>query len=407
MLFCLFGSAAAAKAQQVLMVPPPSYSVTPPAMQEEQQNEGLGWLQPGVGKIPLPGFSDLWHWGPVTLRPHATYQLLYADGIQSAPGQQQASVVQTFTAGMLFTIGTHWTLDYDASLTYYSNHQLTDSLGHSATLTWGTSYDDWTLGFSQGFTTSDAPNVETGAQTSIQGYSTSLSASHRFTSAFSMDFGVSQSISLVTGFTSSDTWSTSDWLNYQFWPRLDGALGVTYGYSAVSAGNDLSNESLQARLSWRIANKSSLVVHGGVADVQYLGSGLPDLITPTFGASFQYQAFRNTAISLSADRGITPSLLQNQASISTSLSVTLTQQILKRFSLSVAGSYGDNEYVASAAGINVNRSDTSYSISTSLSWALLKRASIALTHQYSVNSSSAAGFSFASTQYGLQLGYSF
>src|SRR5579871_828809 len=142
MLLCLFGTAAAAKAQNVVMPPLPTYSTTPPAVQA-QLDESAG-LPPEEGQpLALPDWADLMHWGPVTVRPHATYQFLYSTGVQSAPGQPQDSFIQTISPGVLFTLGSHLTLDYTPSLTYYSNSQLQDSLNHTAMLNWGTTFEDW------------------------------------------------------------------------------------------------------------------------------------------------------------------------------------------------------------------------------------------------------------------------
>ncbi len=92
------------------------------------------------------------------------------------------SLVQQFTPGVLFDIGTHWTVDYDPSLTYYSSKDLRDSLSQSLSLTWGTSYEDWQLGLTQTYATASAPLVETGAQTDTESYVTGLTASYRFNS---------------------------------------------------------------------------------------------------------------------------------------------------------------------------------------------------------------------------------
>ncbi|HWF18656.1 MAG TPA: outer membrane beta-barrel protein [Verrucomicrobiae bacterium] len=400
-MLCLFGAAAVAKGQSVVM-PPPSYSVTPPAVQSE-----LGG-QIGEGTNPaLPDFANLLQWGPVTIHPHASYQLLYADGLQSAPGQQQSSVVQTLSPGVFLNIGTHWTLDYSPTITFYSSSQLHDTVNQTMSLSWGTFYEDWSWGFSQGLNIADNPLVQTATQTSTESYNTSLTASHRFNSVMSLDMSLSQSINSADQFSSSKSWNTMEYLNYQLFPRMDAALGVGFGYDAVSLGPDMSHETVQARLSWSVANKTGLVVHGGVEDLQYLGGGVPETITPVFGVSLQYQAFSHTSISLNADRSISPALFASQAAQTTTLGVSLGQRFLQHFNFSVSGSYGLTDYLSSSAGVAAGRSDSYYSISSQLSWAFLKRATVSLTDQYSVNNSNANGFGFSSTQVGIMVGYGF
>jgi hypothetical protein len=405
-LICLFGAAGDARAQSVLMPSQPTYSAVPPAVQEIQ-NEGEGTLPGALPRFNLPAFSDLVHWGPVTVRPHFIYSASDSTGIQSAPGQSQSSLIQTFSPGVLLNIGTHWSLDYTPSLIYYSSSQFHDTLNQQVTLTWGTVFQDWNFGFSQSYASADDPLVQTGAQTSTSSYSTSLSASYRFNSVMSLDSSLNQAVSDADQFESSKSWSLMEWLNYQFWPQMTGALGAGGGYDLVGTGSDMTHENAQVRLDWRIGNKSTLSVHGGAEDRQFLGGGIPDTITPVYGAALSFQFTPRTSASLSADRSVSPSLFLNQASDNTVLSVSMNQQLLKHFNLSLGGGYNTTHYVAAAGGVVAGRNDDYYTFSAALSWLFLKRATASLSYQYSTDKSSLPGLSFSSSQFGAQLGYAF
>ncbi|HZV33489.1 MAG TPA: hypothetical protein VFB72_02855, partial [Verrucomicrobiae bacterium] len=361
-LLCFLGAAGAAKAQDVVMSSPPTYSVTPAAVQAQ--------LGESIASNPLmPGPSDLLHWGSVTLRPHAAYQVLYGTGLLSAPGQQHDSFVQTLSPGVLVNIGSHWTLDYTANLTYYSNDHFQNAVNHSASLNWGTYYEDWSFGFSQSVGISDTPLIQTAAQTETQTYTTALTAGYRFNTLMSMDVSLSQAITTAPEqYNNSDSWNAMGWLNYQFFPRLDGGIGIGYGYDKVSLGPNMENQNAQVRVTWHVANKIDLVVHGGVEDVEYIGGGVPNTVSPIYGASLQYRPFAQTSISLSADRSVTPSLFASQATKGSSLSVALNQRLLKHFSLGVSGSYVTSDYIASLASAEAGRSDSYYSIGASLGW---------------------------------------
>ena len=93
-----------------------------------------------------------------------------------------------------------------------------------------------------------------------------------------------------------------DWLNYQFWPRLDVGIGAGVGYSDVDIGPDATYEQLEGRISWRATDKTSLLVHGGVEDRQFLSGGAGNLINPILGASVVYQPFGTTVLTLNVDR---------------------------------------------------------------------------------------------------------
>jgi hypothetical protein len=402
-LLCLLGAANSARAQSVLL-PPPVYSTTPPAIQAQMEEGGIV----GGGQNPaLPDLSNLLQWGPATLHPHAYYQLTYSSGLQSAPGQPQSSLVQTFTPGMLMTLGKHWTIDYEPTLTFYSSSQFHDTLNQSANLNWGTFYEDWSLGFSQSVNVSDSPLVQTGMQTSTQSYSTGLTGSHALNSFFALDASVSQSITSAAGFNGSKSWNTMEYLNYQYAPRLTFGIGAGIGYSLVSMGPNMLDETVQGRVAWSVANKTSLLIHAGVQDVQYLNGDVPNTLTPVYGLGITYQATAFTTVSLNGDRTVTPSFFASQATETTTLGLSVDQRILKYFNLSLGGSYSAMDYISASANVPAGRADTYYSLSSRLSWHFLKRATAALTYQYSENISNTTGFSFASEQGGLELGYSF
>lgn len=400
-LLCFLGAAGAAKAQDVIMSSPPTYSVTPPAVQAQ--------LGENIGTNPfMPAPSDLFHWGPVTLRPHGSYELLYGTGLLSAPGQQHGSFVQTVSPGVLVNIGSHLTMDYTAGLTYYSSDHFQNAVNQAASLNWGTYYEDWSFGFSQSVDISDTPLIQTAAQTATQTYATAVSAGYRFNTLMSLDVSLSQAITTAPQqFNNFDSWNATGWLNYEFFPRLDGGIGAGYGFDKVSLGPNMENENAQARVTWHVANKIDLVVHGGVEDVEYISGGVPNTVSPIYGASVQYRPFEQTSISLSADRSVTPSLFASQAAQGSSLSVALQQRFLKHFSVGVSGSYVTSDYIATLASVEAGRSDSYYSIGASLGWMFLKRASVALTYQHGANTSTQSGFSFSSDQFGLSLAYTF
>ena len=169
-LLCLLAFAGVAEAQPVIMQPP-QYSVPPPALQEAQNN-GMQVFNPEAPFLKMLQNDNPFQWGPVSFHPSLSYQFLYGTGIQSSPGNNAATILQTVSPNFLFIIGSHWTLDYSPSWTFYSSSQFQDTLSHTATLSWGMSYEDWVLGFSQGYSRSDAPSVETGGQTEQESYTT-------------------------------------------------------------------------------------------------------------------------------------------------------------------------------------------------------------------------------------------
>ena len=405
-----FASAINATAQGILPPPPTDFFGVPPTL------ETTGTNQPGI--MPAPPMTavpekPLLEWGPVVFQPHLLYRLLYGDGVPAQPGQDYKTYINQIYPGILFRIGDHWTLDYTPTISLYSNRQFRDTLDHAVTLAGGTKVGDWTLGLSQGYVSSSQPLIETGGQTDTETYPTAISAIYQASSVVSLQLGANQEFRFVgqapggQALTDSKSWSTMDWVNYQVSPKLGTGIGFGFGYDEVTFGSDMTHEDLQARIDWRPGEKLSLSVSGGAQYRQYLSSDVPASLNPIYGASVLYQLFEPTALSLAASRTYTPAYSQDQLSDATTISASLRQRLLKKLELDVSGGYFTTSYTATTVGVPVNRDDHGTFVNARLSAVVLKRATVAVFYARSDNSSNVPGYSYSSSQVGLELGYRF
>ena len=224
-------------AQDVISSPPTTPAV-PAAVQEAQNNNPMQVFAP-TPEIPSPVPLQ---WGPVTLHPHLDYQLSYGNGIQSAPGQPHNTLINQLSPGILINLGDHWTLDYTPTLIYYSSGSFQDALNQSVILSWGSAFgNDWFFNGSQSYTYTSNPEIETATQTDQQNFVTTLNASYLFNEKMSLDMGLNQNLNYIGNSESltnqlqplvdTKSWSTLEWLNYQFWPRFSAGLGLGFGYN--------------------------------------------------------------------------------------------------------------------------------------------------------------------------------
>ena len=390
------------RAQEVLMSPPTNPEI-PTALRSVGTNEMDVFVPEGGTSSQQE--SQPFRYKFLTLRPHPYYQVLYGDGILVAPGQPVRTVIQQVAPGFLLDIGNHWNLDYTPAWTFYSSDRLKNTLDHAVKLTGGTTYEDWIFKLSQSYTDSSSPQVETATQTSAKTYLTAIDASYVMNSKMSLDLNANQNFVSADQFQSYREWSTLDWLNYQFWPRLNVAAGIGLGYDEEDASPDMLFERYQGRINWRATDKISFQFHGGVEDRQVLNSGIGDIINPVFGGGIQYQPFENTKLSLNADRAVAQSYLQNEVTESTTVNGDLNQRLLKRLNLDLQGGYQNVKYIDSTSGVTANRTDNYYFLNTRLNCSFLKRGTIAVFFRVSDNSSSQSGFGFSSHQYGFEIGY--
>ncbi|HEX4349191.1 MAG TPA: outer membrane beta-barrel protein [Verrucomicrobiae bacterium] len=387
--------------------------------QETQTNE-MEVFQP-AGEAAQNSLPQIFQYGPVQLHPHLDYRVMYGNGIQSAPGNQQKTVIQEVSPGFTIDLGPHWVLDYTPTIRFYSSHELQDGVDHSVTLSGAVDYDAWKFGLSHSTLITSAPTVETGGQTDQSIHSTSLTASRPLSSSMSTDLSINQNITLVSGLQDSYDWDTLDWLNYQFWPRLNGGIGAGGGYVLIenngpaalggNSGNDNQTyEQLQARVNWRATDKLSFQLNGGLEDRQFESAGAGNSLNPLYGATIQYRAFQYTQISLSVNRTVGSSdyYLAAQQSEDTVVSVNLSQRLLKKFNLGLGASYSKTDYDTGAAGAAasaVNRSDDLYSLNATLSHPFYKRGTWSVFYQYTHDNSSQQGFGYQSSQVGFEVSY--
>lgn len=418
-LVCLAGLAACVSesmAQDVLSSPPLIPAV-PAAVQDQLNSNPMQVFAPTETIEPT-----LLQWGPVHLHPHVDYQFTYGNGIQSSPGDQHNTVVQSLSPGVLLDLGDHWTLDYTPTLSFYSGGDFQNTVDHQVQLSWGTAYEDWFFTGSQGVAITSDPEVETAAQTDQQNYTTALNASYQFNDSLSLDLGVNQNLNYIGNSDSTNNyeqnlvdsrnWSTMNWLNYQFWPRLSVGLGLGGGYTQQDGSPDTVNEQYQGRINWRATDKIRFQVSGGINDQQYLNGGASGLLTPIYGVAIQYQPFEQTRLSLSANQTVSASSFQNQTTENTSIIGDFNQRLLGKLMLDLSGGYTKTKYLATMFGLSTGRTDDIYSFNARLSCPFLKRATASVFYSYTENISNQSGFAlganafgYNSNQIGLELGY--
>jgi hypothetical protein len=401
LIFCFPALTGVAWAQEVL-IPRQEYSTVPLAMQQYQTNEMDVFFPVETTSGNLSEEAPF-RWDPVNLRPHAFYRFISGTGIPSG-SNYVSTLIQEVSPGILINVGSHWTLDYTPTLRYYSNKQFRDTVDQNVILNGGTTYQDWILGFKQSYNSSSTPLVETGTQTDQKTWLTDLTASYRFNSKMTTDLTLDQNIVSADAFTSYREWSTLDWLNYQFWPRLDTGLGAGFGFVNVDTGSNMAYEQFQARVRWRATDKISFQVHGGLEDRQFLGGNVGDLINPIAGVVIEYQPFEVTKLSLTVDRTVAVSYFQDQVTEDTAIIGDLNQRLLGRLYLDLSGGYHTVKY---AGASDAGRQDDYCSFDVRLSCPFRKRGTAAVFYQYSDNSSTAAGFTFSSSQVGFEIGWRF
>jgi hypothetical protein len=406
---------------------PNSVLATPAPVQPlqtiDQQStpDAMNVFQPAGGGA-VNSVPQIFRFGPIQLHPSLDYLFGYGNGITASPGNQQASIIQTLSPGLRVDLGKYWALSYTPSFQFYSSDQFHDAVNQAFVLTGGVAYADWNFGLSQTASYVSAPTVATGGQTDQTLYGTTLSASRALTSKMSAEFGLHQDIALAAGYDDSYTWSTTDWLSYQFWSRLNAGIGVGGGYVLIQGNSgtpgeqnqdlDQTFERLQARVNWRFTDKISFQISGGFENRQFMTAGSSDSLNPIGAATIEYKPFKDTQISLTAASAVSSSTLYlaAQQTQSTSVGLNLNQQLFKKFTLALGVDYAETAYSTAAAESlagSANRTDDIVTFDIRLSHPCFKRGTWSVYYHYSDDTSNQHGYSFSSNQTGFELAYRF
>ena len=258
--------------RSILAPPPAGTPLLPSAVEEYQTNQAVQ-MQVFAPSETAPGSQEQtepFKVGPIVVRPHLLYRFLYGNGIQSAPGQPQDSIIQQFSPGILLDIGTHWTLDYTPTLSYYSSSNFRNTVNQDVQFEWGNGLSRLVLHrFAKlcFYDRSGGGNGRANRPANLFDRVERLVSFHR---KLSTDLGLNQNFNYYRkcakfdnppqSLADSRAWSTMDWLNDQFWPRFNAGIGVGLGYNQQDNSPDSIYEQYQARINWLATDKVSFAV---------------------------------------------------------------------------------------------------------------------------------------------------
>jgi hypothetical protein len=416
-------------------VPEANYVTNQPGM-SALQGPATGPINPGAPspQAPIMGISSLSGpptilapivlgpgiplWGPFALHPHLEYTFEYGNGIQAQPGVNSKTVIDTVAPGFQLDMGSHWSVDYTPSLSYYSNPAFKNTLDENVLLRGNWSKDNWGLGLTQAYLQTTQPLIETGQQTSEAAYTTAISATNQFSSKMSDQVDVNQNFRDAGGFSSLKEWTADDWVNYQAGSKWGLGIGLIGGYDHESSGPDMPFEQIQGRFNFHPGPKLTVFVSAGGEDRQFINPSEKPLINPVFSGVIMYSNNPYT-VSLSASRQVTPSLFANEVEVISSYNATFRDQLTEKLAIEADVGYTTIPFTSivpqplpqffigappAAALAEVRNNDIS-TFKVSLADSIWRKATLSLFYIYRDISSSQANFSYTSHQVGFTFDY--
>lgn len=193
----------------------------------------------------------------------------------------------------------------------------------------------------------------------------------------------------------STEWIDQNYLNYQVFSKTSISAGATFGYVSVDSGPNQVYEQMLSRVVYDTDRGISANLFGGVEFRQFDAGNVPSETNPVFGASLLYSPFAGTNLSVSGSRLQTPSAEYVGQDIETSrVSVTCTQDLFGKATLSLQGTYGSLDYGDNGGVGDIHRSDNWVGMEASVAFHVTASVSVSLEYDYSHNESSLSQFSF-------------
>ena len=346
--------------------------------------------------------------GPIEIRPLFSYQLTYGSGLQFRPGSQANSTIQQISAGLSAKIAQGLTVDYAAIQSVYSDQQFSDALNHSFQINGGKeksfSLGGWAMGFSQGYSSSFAPQIETARQTKQQSVTTGLTAAYPFNQVLSLALGVNQNLRFSSDVGDAYEWTTMNWLNAQATAKVNAGIGVGLGIANLANQPNNSYQRFLARAGWKISKKVGLDFDAGL-ESRDSGGPAGAATTPIFNVSLGYKPFNYTSMRLSTSRSSEVSLFQNQTSNRKTWNLGLSQRLLGKLSFNASVGEQRSSFSSSSVTVAPGRNDVTQNFGLGLGVAFRQRGTIAASYARTKNETNFAGFGLNSNQYGLTIGF--
>lgn len=195
-------------------------------------------------------------------------------------------------------------------------------------------------------------------------------------------------------YVNSSEWIDRNYLGYQVMPKTNVSAGCTLGYVDVDQGSNQTYEQALARIDYDTGQRISANLFGGVEFRQFVDGGA-SFINPVFNAEIIYSPFDGTNISLSGERVVANSAeYVGENDVITRVSVTLSQAIYQKLTLSLQGSYYNYNYGAGSGGGDIQRTDNGLRFEASAAFHVTPYLAVNLAYDYWHNESNLNPFNF-------------
>jgi len=355
-----------------------------------------------------------------------TVREVYDDNINISSFQRTSDLYTVIEPGIHLGFGdsaggfNYLTFDYVASVYFFAQQTERDTVEHLIRLAAQHDFGHLVLGISEDVrildgtslnnlsnTTGVQANTDVGGPSQENTYTTTVNATYDLTGKLFLSGQASYAISDYATLISSQVTSGNIYINYVYSPKLVVGVGTTGGVnSSDGQTSDETFEQMNVRINYIVSGKVSLSLSGGLEFRQFGGGG--NSISPVYEIAGTYRPFENTLITVAGSRRtVSSASLAGQDYTDTNLSLTFSQRLFNRVTLSLGVGYTNSDYLSATNGAATARSDDYFYIEPSIDLDITRYWSIGCYYLYRQDSSTLALFSFYDNQFGVRSSLTF
>jgi hypothetical protein len=355
-----------------------------------------------------------------------TVREVYDDNINISSIQRTSDSITVIEPGIHLGFGdsaggfNYLSFDYVASVYFFADHSERDTVEHLIHLAAQHDFGHLVLGLSQEVrildgtslntlsnTTGVQANTDVGRPSRVNTYTTTVNGSYDLTGKLFLSGQASYAISDYQTLISSQVASANLFINYVYSPKLVIGLGATGGVNSSDGPTaDETFEQMNVRANYIVSGKISLSLSTGIEFRQFGGSG--NSVSPVYEIAGSYRPFENTIITIAGSRRtVSSASLAGQDYSDTNISLTFSQRLFSRVTVSLGVGYTNSDYLSATNGASTARSDDYFYIEPSVDLDITRFWTIGVYYLYRQDSSTLDFFSFYDNQFGVRTSLTF
>jgi hypothetical protein len=323
-----------------------------------------------------------------SLKPHFSTSSYYDGNVFLKNTGGQSDVITRFAPGLTMRLGNDESIfyldaDYTVGLNYYLEHPKESTADQE-----GRGQFQWTLpktvlALNMNVSSDTGQDIDVSDRVRRDVYFIGLTAHYDFGEKTSFDASADYSRSDFAGLISSSQYEGDLYFEYQYSPKTQMGVGGGVGYLLVPGAPGQEFQQLNLRATYRATGKLTLISQEGL-ELEELGGGGGETITPVFILEAAWDARAGTSLSLTARRSIYASaILNNQNYTATSFDFSVRQRITDYVDVSLAMGYVNTDYTAAAANVDAVREDNYFYVRPAVEWKALSWLSVGIFYEYS------------------------